>query len=239
VNAPRTDEGTSLRAWLLGDPTPAGSAGPDDTAPLPGVGSTVDRLENALRRHPGVLAATAAAVALSPVGAEVVARELASALDGLLAVDLVDVLVGGWRKHHDLIAAARRTAADPEDHEAVRLATHVVTLAEAPTIDVFLDDVPVGVIAVQITVRITVVGLSAGIERGRLVAVRGGEVDIEATLAVEGVELARRQGHVDPNRWLPLGPGIPLLGTTRVSGAWSLGPRGTGTAVHRVDVDRR
>ena len=42
---------------------------------------------------------------------EAAVREVGAAAAGLLNVNLIDVLVAGWRKHHDVISAARGTLA--------------------------------------------------------------------------------------------------------------------------------
>src|SRR6266536_1061268 len=55
---------------------------------------------------------------------EAAVREVTTAAAGLLDVDLIGVLVDGWRKHQDLTAAARRTLAAPGSIELVDLATH-------------------------------------------------------------------------------------------------------------------
>src|SRR5262245_16595184 len=54
-------------------------------------------------------------------------REATTAAAGLLDFDLIDVLVAGWRKHHDLTAAARRTMAAPGSVELVDLAAYRIT----------------------------------------------------------------------------------------------------------------
>src|SRR6266496_2169446 len=50
---------------------------------------------------------------------EAAVREVTTAAAGLLDVDLIGVLVDGWRKHQDLTAAARRTLAAPGSIELV------------------------------------------------------------------------------------------------------------------------
>ena len=100
------------------------------------------------------------------------------AVSGLLGIDVVDVLLGGWKRHHDLRAAARRTLTDPEDHEIVKLAAHVVELSEHPSGRVLVDDLPGG-------------------DHPR----RGG---VPAVTPREGVRTTRRSSHhVDAARTIP------------------------------------
>src|SRR6266536_3895760 len=46
----------------------------------------------------------------------------------LQKVDLIDVLVRGWREHRKIVSAARRTLAAPGTKELVSMATHEVRL---------------------------------------------------------------------------------------------------------------
>src|SRR5947209_14596005 len=65
---------------------------------------------------------------------EAAVREATATAAGLLDVDLSGVLVAGWRKHHDLIGAARRTVAVPGSVELVDMAAHQVTLNQHPSV---------------------------------------------------------------------------------------------------------
>ena len=58
-------------------------------------------------------------------------REAAGA-DGVLALDLGDLVIAGWRKQGQLAAAAERTAANPGTSELVELATHRVSSVHHP-----------------------------------------------------------------------------------------------------------
>ena len=57
-------------------------------------------------------------------------RETTAAAAGLLNVDLFGGLVAGWRKHHDLTAAAQRTLAVPGSVELVDMAGHQITTSQ-------------------------------------------------------------------------------------------------------------
>src|SRR5690348_6210257 len=66
-------------------------------------------------------------------------REITAATTGLLNIDLIEMLVGGWRKPHDLTGAARNTLAAPGSTELVDLATHQVTITEHPSVTILVD----------------------------------------------------------------------------------------------------
>jgi len=59
---------------------------------------------------------------------EAAVQEAAAAAAGLLKVDLIGVLVRGWREHRDIVSAARRTLAAPASTELVSMSAHEVTL---------------------------------------------------------------------------------------------------------------
>ena len=138
-------------------------------------------------------------------------HEICTATDDLLNLDLVDVLMTGWRKHAALAAAARRTAAAPGTSEVVDLATHHITLTQRPYIDLLCDDVRVGRVQLELRLDFTVAGLVAVVRAERIVAVQAGHCTVTATLLIEGEQVATRSGHLDLPLAVRLGAGIPLL----------------------------
>jgi hypothetical protein len=137
-------------------------------------------------------------------------REASAVAGGLLNVNLLDVLVAGWRKHHDLTSAARRTLAAPGSTELVQLATHQVTEEQQPYISVLVDNQRVATLNLDLSVVFTVSALVAGISAGRLVAVHSGHCDITATLKLEGTDVTRQTRFELPGV-ISLGRGVRLL----------------------------
>ncbi|MGH3974629.1 MAG: hypothetical protein ACRDS9_15065, partial [Pseudonocardiaceae bacterium] len=76
---------------------------------------------------------------LSASALQAVHREVATVTDGLLNLDLGDVLLSGWRKYTDLTKAAERTLASPGSEEVVVLATHRVVSTHHPSVDLIVD----------------------------------------------------------------------------------------------------
>jgi len=142
---------------------------------------------------------------------EAAVREVAAAARGLLNVNLIDVLIAGWRKHQDLTSAARRTLAAPGSTELVQLATHRVTEAQQPYISVLVDGHCVATLHLDLSVVFDVSALLAGISAGRLVALRAGHCDITARLAVEGTDVVTRRTRLELPGVISLGTGIRLL----------------------------
>ena len=129
----------------------------------------------------------------------------------LLQVDLIDVLVRGWREHRDIVSAARRTLAAPGSTELVSMSAHEVTLDQRPSVNVLADGQQVASLQLGLSIVFDVNALLLGISGGRLVAVRSGRCDITATLAVQGTDLLVRHAHLELPGVIPLRRGIRLL----------------------------
>ena len=142
---------------------------------------------------------------------EAAVREATAAAAGLLDVDLIGVLVAGWRVHHDLIAASRRTLAAPGSTELVDLATHQITTTQQPSVSLLVDGHRVATLQLDLSVMLDVSALVAGISAGRLVALHSGRCDITATLAIEGTDAVTKRAHLELPGVIPLSPGIRLL----------------------------
>lgn len=149
---------------------------------------------------------------LSGSALEVVIREIATVVDGLLGHDLGSMLVAGWRKYGALTEAAKRTHDTPGSEEIVVLATHQVTSTYRPHVDLFVDNVKVKTFVLELSLVFDLNGLVAAVRSGDLVTLRGGECTVTATLSLDGEQLAQRQGHIDPAMVVQLHPPLSLLG---------------------------
>ena len=138
-------------------------------------------------------------------------QEAATAAAGLLKVDLIGVLVRGWREHRDIVSAARRTLAAPASTELVSMSEHEVTLEQRPSVSVLVDGQRVATLELGLSIVFDVNALLLLISGGRLVAVHSGRCEITATLAVQGTDLLVRQAHLELPGVIPLGRGIRLL----------------------------
>ena len=148
---------------------------------------------------------------LPKVTREAAVREATTAAAGLLDVDLIGVLVAGWREHHDLAAAARRTLAAPGSTELVDVATHEITTTQQPSVGVLVDGRQVATVQLDLSVVFDVSALVAGISAGRLVALHSGRCDITATLSIQGADVVTRQARIELPGAVPLSPGPRLL----------------------------
>jgi hypothetical protein len=126
-------------------------------------------------------------------------------------VDLIGVLIAGWRKHHHLIAAAQRTLAAPGSIELIDMATHQITMTQHPSVTVLVDGLRVATLQLDLSLVFKVNALVVGIGAGRLVALNSGRCDITATLAIQETSVLTRQAHLALPGVIPLSPGVRLL----------------------------
>jgi hypothetical protein len=148
---------------------------------------------------------------LSEMTKKAAAREAATTVAALLKVDLIGVLVRGWREHRDIVSAARRTLAAPGSTEVVNMSTHEVTLEQRPSIGVLVDGQQVATLQLGLSIVFDIDALVLGISGGRLVTVHSGNCDITATLAVQGTDLFTKNAHLELPGVISLRRGIRLL----------------------------
>jgi hypothetical protein len=142
---------------------------------------------------------------------EAAAREVTAAAAGLLNVDPIGGLVAGWRKHHDLIAAAQRTLAAPGSVELVDMAGHQITATQHPSVKVLVNEAEVATIQLDLSLVFRVSAMGAKISAGRLVALHSGRCDLTVTLAIQGTTVLTKQAHLMLPGAIRLGRGIRLL----------------------------
>jgi hypothetical protein len=138
-------------------------------------------------------------------------RETTAAAAGLLNVDLFGVLAAGWRKHHDLTAAAQRTLAAPDSVELVDMAGHQITTTQHPSVKVLVNEAEVATIQLDLSLMFRLTAMGARISAGRLVALHSGRCDLTVTLAVQGTAVLTKQAHLTLPGVIRLGQGIRLL----------------------------
>ncbi|CAN5622989.1 hypothetical protein BH24ACT13_BH24ACT13_05620 [soil metagenome] len=178
---------------------------------LYGESADADALAHSLDER-GVTAVSAEALrGLSRAGRQTAGAEVASVAGALLDLDLDNLLLGGWRKHGELTAAARRTAALPGSREVVQLATHCVTSTHQPYVDLLLDDVRVTRIHFDLSVQFLIKGVLGTVGDGCLLDLVAGHCEVTATLAAEGRHLLTRRGEVELPGMVRLGAGVRLV----------------------------
>jgi hypothetical protein len=148
---------------------------------------------------------------LPRVTREAAIREAAAAAAALLKVDLIDVLVSGWRDHRDITAAARRTLVTPASKELVGLAPHRVTTIQQPSVSILIDGRRVHTLQLGLSILLDVTGLVAGVAVGRLAGIHSGRCEIGVALTVHEIEILTKRSHLELPGVMALKSGVRLL----------------------------
>jgi hypothetical protein len=150
-------------------------------------------------------------VHLPRVTREAAVREAAVAAAGLLKVDLIEVLVSGWREHHDVFSAARRTLDTPGSKELVGLAPHRISTMQQPAVGILLDGKRVHTLQLGLSILFEITGLVAGISHGRLAAVHAGRGHVGVALTIHEIEVLTKRTHLELPGHAGLQRGFRLL----------------------------
>jgi hypothetical protein len=183
----------TVRTVLFGDTAPAHAV-----AGTPGWLAILDGIEAALS-------------AVSPAGRAVAGGEVASALTGLLNLDLGQTVIGGWRTHRSLVEAAAATRADPAASEVVQLATHRIEATHRPYVEIVVDGATIASVGFELTIALDIDAVLATVRQARIVAVHGGRITATVALTAAGRELVARAVTLDPALVVSLGDGVTLL----------------------------
>jgi hypothetical protein len=160
---------------------------------------------------------------LSGPGLRAVGDQIATVTQGLLDVDLGDLLTAGWQRFDDLVDAARRTVTAPGTREVVDLVTHTISSSHHPRIELIVDDIKVATLGLDLELAFTVKGAVATVHGGRLVGLHSGDCYVVGMVSAQGRELAAKDRHVQLPLLLHLGDGIPLLASTTAAPATAPG----------------
>jgi hypothetical protein len=150
-------------------------------------------------------------VHLPRVTREAAVREAAMAAAGLLKVDLIEVLVSGWRENRDIFTAARRTLEMPGSSELVGLAQHRISTVQQPAVGILIDGKWVHTLQLGLSIFFEVTGLVAGISHGRLAAVHAGRGHVGVALTIHEIEVLTKRSHLELPGHVGLKRGFRLL----------------------------
>ncbi len=148
---------------------------------------------------------------LPPATRKAAVREAATQAAELLDVDLIGLLLAGWRAHRDLTSAARRTLAAPGSAELVDLIKHQITASQQPSVTILVDRRQVATVKLDLTVDFDIGAVVAGIKAGLLVAIHSGHCDATATLAIQETDVLTKHARFELPGVIPLSPGFRLL----------------------------
>jgi hypothetical protein len=154
---------------------------------------TGQALAEALDEHDVLRSTDVAARLATRIARDAAEDQVGVVADGLLNLDLAELVVAGWRKQERLAAAAERTAANPGSSERVQLATHRISSVHRPYVELLLNDVHLANVNFELDVEFVIKALEVTVRDGRVVSLHAGQCDVSATLAAEGIRLASQQ----------------------------------------------
>jgi hypothetical protein len=177
-----------------------------------GAGSqTAEALGQAISQRDATRTALRSIRRLSSSAAGLVDREVATVTDGLLDLDLGDVLIAAWQQHSKLTEAARRTLAISGSEEIVSLASHSIQSTYSPHVDLVVNGALVHCFKFVLEIVVDVAALDAVVRAGSLAMLRSGECVMTATLALAGGQLASARRTADLELIVGLHPPRPLI----------------------------
>ena len=111
----------------------------------------------------------------------------------LLDINVVDVLVGGWKAHQDVHRELGRTATDPSRTAMVGLTHHTIDSTHTPAIELRAQGRKVLEVSfpVELTLEIDAVRLT--IRGGAIREIHPGEVKVRGTMKLENTVVLERQ----------------------------------------------
>jgi hypothetical protein len=154
---------------------------------------TGQALAEALDDHGVLRSGDVAARLATRIARQAAQDQVGAVADGLLNLDLGDLVIAGWRKQQRLADAAQRTAANPGSSERVQLATHRISSVHRPSVELLLNDTHLTDVNFELDVEFVIKALEVTLRGGRVVSRHAGECDVSATLTAEGVRLASQQ----------------------------------------------
>jgi hypothetical protein len=166
---------------------------------------------------------------LSQIVRKVADREIKRAIVELLDVGLAKVILKAWQGHDALLAAGQRTS-EKGGREVVVMNEHTITSTHKPRLALTADGIDLGQLTISIVLSLRLVGITAIVQGGELVAVETGSMAASAKLSVEDVPITSRAQTFDavavmkldhPVRLVRAQPGRldPGTATTPASGA--------------------
>jgi len=129
---------------------------------------------------------------LNAVGRRALVEEVEARLRTILGERIVDVLVGGWRTHTSVEEAKAKSRNQPGVNQIVSLTSHTITARREHSLDVEVDSARVMTLTCQLVVKTQLYDAVAVVKDGHLIGVRSGQANADATITVEGVQIAQR-----------------------------------------------
>jgi hypothetical protein len=111
----------------------------------------------------------------------------------LLDINVVDVLVGGWRSHRDVRRELRQTLEDPSRTALVNMVQHSIESTHTPSIEVRSHGRKLFALSFPLELTFEVDAVALTIRGGAIREIRPGAVTVRGTLKLENSVLLQRE----------------------------------------------
>lgn len=137
-------------------------------------------------------------------------------LDGftklLQRLDLMSLVIEGWRSYTKLIDAARQSRSTPDQPQKVVVSNHQITSTHHPTIEVIINETQRYAARLTVTITFDVRLVRAIVQNADLIAVESGSCLVSVTLGIEKFpDLMKRERELPAAALIRLHSPIRLL----------------------------
>jgi hypothetical protein len=111
----------------------------------------------------------------------------------LLDLNVVDILIGGWKQHREVRRQLRATAADPARTAIVNLLRHTLTSSHAPSIELRVHGRRLMTLSFPIELSFDIDAVELTLRGGAVRQVRPGAVKVRGTVKIENTAVLQRE----------------------------------------------
>jgi hypothetical protein len=120
-------------------------------------------------------------------------RGLAERVGDLLDINVVDVLLAGWKKHDEVRTQLRVTAVDPSRTVLVYIGHHIVDSTHTPSIELRSHGRRVVELSFPIELKFEIAAIELTLRAGAITEIRSGEVKARGSVKLESAVILERE----------------------------------------------
>lgn len=120
-------------------------------------------------------------------------KQIQAHLEDALDMDLLEILLSGWKKYRGLQQYRDRSKYPPNQTSLVPLGKHTLKSAHKPSVDVMADEVLLARVTLDVALSLEIEGLILAIRDARIREIAAGRCRGEARLACAGVEIVKKE----------------------------------------------
>jgi hypothetical protein len=118
---------------------------------------------------------------------------LAERVGDLLDINVVDVLLAGWKKHDEVRTQLRVTAADPSRTVLVYIGHHTLDSTHKPSIELRSQGRRLMELSFPIELAFEIGAIELTLRAGAITEIRSGEVKVRGTVKLESAVILERE----------------------------------------------